>query len=705
MFRLLRHFAVLSLGAITVAAVALMLSWSRIESRLLHDFAETNNVALARSLAKALPAVQSEAFLERSRPLADADLPRHPDLPALAARIADHVQGLPVVKIKLYDLDGRTVYSSQPSQIGERKGDNPSFLVARAGRVASAVERRERFSAFDGERVDLDLISSHVPLRAAPDATIGAVLEIYSDISPLVAAAATIERIAAGVILGVLALLYGTLFFFVRHAEAALRAKEAQRMQALDALRDSHAELRREVSDRERTEARMQHLAQHDALTGLPNRMLLLQRAQAAITRSAYRGERLGLLSIDVDRFKTVNDSLGHRSGDLLLKAVAARLQAVRPEATIARLGSDEFAVLLEQAGDARSASDEAAAFVRALEAPIDLAGERVRVAASAGVALFPADGRDAETLLRHAGMALVHAKEHHRGGVQAFSPAMGAIAEARLSVTSELRAALEQHELVLHYQPQVALASGAPCGVEALVRWQHPQRGLLGPERFLPIAEESGLVVPLGEWVLERACAQLREWIDAGLGVQRVAVNLSAQQLAQPGLADVVSATLSRHRLPAGSLELELTETVVVADRERAAATLERLRERGVRIAIDDFGTGYSSLAYLKSLPVDCIKIDRAFVAKVAQEDGDAVIARTMVRLGRSLGLRVLAEGIEHDAQRAFFSAAGCHEGQGWAFAPAMPAQTLAQWWAGRSTPAARARSTPSARALAPAA
>ncbi|MBW7902675.1 MAG: EAL domain-containing protein [Rhodocyclaceae bacterium] len=435
-----------------------------------------------------------------------------------------------------------------------------------------------------------------------------------------------------------------------------------------------------DVTDRRAAEERLMYLATHDSLTGLPNRALLLDRIERAIARGK-RGAPGALLFVDLDRFKLINDSDGHDFGDRVLVEVAARLRAAaRGGDTVARLGGDEFVLLVENLpGDdaAAGVADIAARVLAALDAPMRAAEREIPLGASLGIALYPKDGDDAATLLRHADAALYRAKEAGRGGYRFFSAGMNDEARARLHLQSELKRALELGRIEVHYQPQVDLADGRITGFEALARWFHPELGAIPPDRFIPLAEETGLILPLGEAVLRAACRQAAAWAARGRPLP-VAVNLSPRQLRSPTLPETIAAILAETRCEPAWIELEITESAAMADPAAAQAALGRLRGMGLSIAIDDFGTGHSSLARLTRLPVDKLKIDRSFIpaapdAPQSREDAAVVVA--IVALGRQLGLRVIAEGVESGRQRDWLAAIGCHQGQGWLFGRPQPA------------------------------
>jgi len=425
-----------------------------------------------------------------------------------------------------------------------------------------------------------------------------------------------------------------------------------------------------DVTERVNYQAALERQANHDALTGLANRNLLNDRLEHAIALAERHGKTIAVIFIDLDHFKDVNDSLGHAIGDQLLTDVAAAVSGcVRDVDTVARAGGDEFVLIL---AEAESENDVVVAMGRILAAvsgQYQVAGHELHVSCSIGASLYPRDGRDAGSLLKNADAAMYRAKEGGRNRFQFYQEEMNARLRERLSLETKLRHALERDELELYYQPQISLNSGAIVGVEALLRWRHPQLGLVLPAQFIAIAEDTGLIVPIGEWVLESACAQARAWQDAGLPRLRLAVNISARQFRHKGLVDAIGRVLERTGLEAGLLEVEITESMAMHDPEETIRLLDGLKERGLRIALDDFGTGFSSLSYLKRFPIDVLKIDQSFVSGIACDRSDAAIVRTVIGLARSLGLQTIAEGVETAEQGGLLHAWACDDAQGYHF------------------------------------
>jgi diguanylate cyclase (GGDEF)-like protein/PAS domain S-box-containing protein len=414
----------------------------------------------------------------------------------------------------------------------------------------------------------------------------------------------------------------------------------------------------------------MSHLAQHDALTDLPNRLLLKDRLTQAISLARRNHNQLAVLFLDLDGFKHINDSLGHAIGDKLLQSIAASLSAsVRKSDTVSRQGGDEFLIMLPEVTHAADAGTSAAKIITELKKTHSIDEHHLRVTVSIGISTYPENGEDAEALIKNADTAMYHAKQYGRDNYQFFRPDMSLHAVERQSLEGQLRYALERQELLLHYQPKVNLKTGAITSAEALVRWQHPERGLLLPGQFLTIAEDTGMIVAIGQWVLREACRQTREWLDAGLPAVPVAVNISSLEFRSEQFLEGVQVALKNTRLDPSYLELELTETVLMRHAESTAYTLGQLKAIGVRLAVDDFGTGYSSLSYLTRFPLDALKLDQSFVNDITAGSDDAIVVSAVISMGNSLKLRVIAEGVETLEQLAFLQAHGCDEGQGYYF------------------------------------
>jgi diguanylate cyclase (GGDEF)-like protein/PAS domain S-box-containing protein len=453
----------------------------------------------------------------------------------------------------------------------------------------------------------------------------------------------------------------------------------------------------RDVTEQKFSQAKLYQAANFDALTGLPNRAMLNECLNRALARQAGASDThlLAVLLLDIDRFKVINDSMGHDAGDELLRQITERLsKTLRTGDTLARLGGDEFVIVLPELQCAGNAETVCRGLMRALEPPVELLGHPVYCTVSMGAALFPVDGGDAGTLLRHADLAMYRAKREGRNTLRFYNPDEGGVATDRLALERELRAALINSEFELHYQPQVDLmANGAISGFEALIRWRHPQRGMLSPLEFIPLAEETGLIVPIGAWVLREACTQCHRWVGEFGAHLRMAVNLSARQFTGSDLEEAVTDALRESRLDARNLELEITESLLMQDAGKSVRVLRQLKDMGVSIAVDDFGTGYSSLSYLKRFPLDVIKIDRSFVRDICNDPDDAAICASILAMAHALRMQVVAEGVETTSQLAFLRAHQCEVMQGFLFSRPLPAgEATALLASGRRQPLARA-------------
>jgi diguanylate cyclase (GGDEF)-like protein len=429
---------------------------------------------------------------------------------------------------------------------------------------------------------------------------------------------------------------------------------------------------------------RARHLATHDQLTGLANRSLFHDRLVQAVSAARRGRQKLAVLFLDLDGFKSINDTLGHAVGDGLLRGIARRLSScLRETDTAARLGGDEFAVLLTNLAGELDAATVARKLLSSLGEPLQFRQQSTTIRCSIGIATFPRDAQDAEALLKRSDTAMYHAKERGGNRFDFYTEDMNAAIQRRVALEDRLRTALDQNEFLVHYQPQFDLTRGRIIGAEALLRWKHPELGLVSPGQFLPIAEETGLIVPLGDWILRTACEQNARWNREGHRGLRVSVNVSSQQFLEPGLADVVKSALEQSHLAPISLELEITESSLLRDVEVTVNTLRRLKDLGVRLAIDDFGTGYSSLAYLKRLPIDVLKIDQSFIRTLTTDPADATITQTIVQLASGLNLNTIAEGVETLEQLLLLGSYGCSRMQGFLFGKPAPPELFEKWLA----------------------
>jgi diguanylate cyclase (GGDEF)-like protein len=647
-------------GLIALVAVTVALSWfyRRLAFDALVETETRANVALTRAFANSIWPSYA-AFVGAAGKIPPSELPKRAEIRRLDGELKLLAHGLDVVKVKVYDTNGLTVFSTDPRQIGQDKRTNAGFVRARSGEAASEITFRDHFDAWEGEIADRNIIATYVPVRIQGAAPVEAVMEVYSDVTPLVSKLERTQvRLAAGVI-GALALLYALVLSIAGRSDRILREQEAERIAS---------------------EERVRYQAYHDPLTGLPNRASFAQHLEQAIHRSKRFGWSLGLMFLDVDRFKRVNDSLGHEAGDELLRIAARRLQgSIRESDMLFRMGGDEFTVLLENVKGPEEAAAVAARMSQALAEPIELRHHEIAATVSIGIALYPKDDESGERLVKSADTAMYRAKDLGRNRYTFFTQEMNDRVESQLALEAGLQRAVRNDEFVLHYQPRVAAATRRVVGVEALLRWKHPERGLVPPGEFIPLLEESGLIVPVGARVIESACRQNKAWQDAGLPPMRVSVNISSRQFRTGSLEETVREALRASGLAPEWLEIELTESLLVENSEHAVAVMERLKAIGVAISIDDFGTGYSSLGYLKRFPIDSLKIDRSFVKDMRTSATDAAIVDAISALAHSLGLGLVAEGVEETGQAEFLRARYCTELQGYLFGRPVPPEEMA--------------------------
>ena len=691
MFNLSRYFSTLSLIFIGLAAGLLGLMYREASVRQMTEQAENRNVAMAQVFENAL-GVPLAGLMSASVGRDASMLKESGESRAMQASVLALMRNTAVVRVKIYNRLGVTVFSTDPAQIGQSRLENPGFKAALAGSVASELTHRDRISTFEGERSNLDLISSYIPISGEGKAVEG-VFELYQDVSPFMKGFRQTQWLVTAVLIAVFALLYLMQFLVVRRAhgiledqlgrlEAARSNLELQVDARTTELRRAITQLHGEIAERKQAESKLNYLAYHDPLTGLANRRYFVERLENSLRDAAARNHRVAVLFIDLDQFKQVNDSLGHGVGDELLIAVAAGLtEHVRLIDMIARLGGDEFICVMESVRTDEEVAMLAREVIAAFDLPFRIGGHDLFLSASVGISVFPNDGATVVELLRNADTAMYRAKALGRGNFHFYTPEMTRDAMERIRIETHLRRALENDELSVHLQPQVDSRDGRLVGAEALIRWDSKELGSVPPMRFIPMAEDCGLIIPLGYWVLRETCRQVMKWQEDGFDLPQVSVNLSVKQLERPEFVDRLQEILFETGLEPARLKLEITESVVLAVGD-AFSLLERLRSIGITLALDDFGTGYSSLAYLKLMPVQQLKIDRSFVTGIGQNPEDEAIIHSVMGLARSLDFEVVAEGVETTEQAAFLEAAGCHRLQGFLHGRAVtPVEFRARW------------------------
>jgi diguanylate cyclase (GGDEF)-like protein len=672
----MRRFRLGLLGKFAIASIVPIVLLGLVLSQYLRHRIEQRALAQAERAAVLVARV---GFQPQIRPidLKNGFLPRA-RRQALDRALQSKRQEDGVARIKIWNKGVTVVYSDKRSLIGADFHIFRPLRRALAGEVYSEISA-ERRADTASERHLGKLLEVYVPLLDRQRRPVGAA-DIFLDYDPIAAEIRRETRTMYLLLLGGILGLYATLFRIVAGASRRLRRQAAT-------LRRQAEELRHHAATKE-------HQSLHDPLTGLPNRVLFADRISQAIRTAARSGDEVAVFLMDLDRFKEVNDTLGHHSGDLLLQELSARLQrALRASDSVARLGGDEFGVLLPDLIDRQSIEEVVDRIRVAVERPFYVQDLPLAIETSIGVSIFPEHGQDVEALLQKADVAMYLAKAGNATHV-IYDPREDEYDPTRLSLVGELRRAIEAAEVTVFYQPKADLRTGEVKGAEALVRWEHPERGLLMPDEFIPLAQHTGLIRPLTLTVIDIAMAQMRTWRNHGLNLS-VAVNLATRNLLDAGLPDDVQELLDKWQLDPAAIEFEITESTIMADPFRALAVLKRLHEMGTKLSIDDFGTGYSSLAYLKRLPVDAVKIDKSFVLNMVSDENDAAIVRSTIDLARNLGLDVVAEGVEDEAIWQTLAELGCDFAQGHYLSKALPAAELVAWL----------RELPEARAQAPAA
>ncbi len=654
-FRLAGYFALACLVGLLLVLAPLLYFFRHFETQALQDRETLRNVAITHSFTTQLWPSYA-AYVQGASRMDLPQLTQNPEATRLRRDVLQQMQGL--VEVRLYDLHGLTVFSTDTRQIGEDRSGEAGVQGAIAGQVLSHVRLANQVNSTDKDA--RRLVSSYLPIRRSADQQPQGVLELSSDVTEDMAQLGHRTQQISAVACGGLAAFYLFLYFLVRRADRGLRRQAQSESQALEAL--------------------LNHQALHDPLTGLPNRESLARQMDSLLRTMQASNQKCAVLCLGLDGFKEINDSVGHQVGDAALLEVGRRLETAFGGSDItARMGGDEFVVTIAAFNAAVAVERIVLAVERIQRAvsaqPIMFSGHDLSLTASVGVAIYPDDGKNVAELLQAADMALSHAKKAGRNGYQFHTVGMNDHALAMLRVERDLRRALDEDQFVLHYQPKIDLETGQITGAEALVRWEHPTRGLVGPGEFILVAEERGLIVALGEWVMHEACRQNKAWQQAGMAPLPIAINLSAVHFQQSTLLRDVQQTLYDHALPARCLELELTESSILQDTHITIATMNRLKAVGVMLALDDFGTGYSSLSQLKGLPLDNLKLDQSFVRGLPDDSDDLAICTAVIAMGRALGLKVIAEGVESTEQLAVLRALGCDVGQGYLFARPLPA------------------------------
>jgi len=651
-FRLLRYFSLISFFSLIIASLLLGTWFRNLAEDDLVKNEERSNIALAQVLAKAVWPEFSD-FLNNAHKLKIGEIRNHPKTKKLDSILETYTQGLDVIKIQIYDTNGFISFSTDFSQIGDTKHGRKSYAAAKQGQVASNLAFQDKIYARKELIQNRNIISSYIPI-IRPDGQTEAVFELYTDVTRLVNGIKSTQRkIIAGVIV-ILGALFIVLFFVVKRADNIIN------QQSLEQTKHT---------------ARVQHQALHDSLTGLPNRILFLDRLEHAMLMTKQKNQLLALLFIDLDRFKQINDSLGHETGDQLLIQVTKRLSnCIRPGDTLCRLAGDEFVIILENLKMVNIATTIAKRITNTLSKPFTLANEEVVITSSTGIALYPFQDDNMQTLIKKADAAMYYAKHHGRNNFQYYAPQMEKKDHSQHHLERDLRSALEKNQLCLYYQPKINLKNWTLHGVESLLRWNHHTHGIIQPNEFIPILDETGLINKVGEWVLHETCKKAKQWQDTGLPPIMYAVNVSNLQLKSHAFCDTLQKILNETKLDPRCLEIELTESYLINNERESLDLLKKLKDIGVKITIDDFGTGYSSLTNLCKLPIDTLKIDKSFVQHMATNRETRAIITAIISFAHGLKMDVVAEGVETVQQLTFLNAMQCTSVQGYLISHPLP-------------------------------
>lgn len=655
-FRLCRYFSISSLVGVVVVIAVLSVFYRYTAVNMLVEHESRSSTELSRVLANIVWTNYADFLLESSS-LSKQELLLRPEIDHLQRDVQQLVSGSNIADIRIFNLDGMTVFSMRGEHLGEFAADTKGYLAARIGITHGDLSYNNPVATMgDDNGSGRDLFSTYLPLRSIGDGSIYGVFKLYTDVTDLVdQIRRTQENVIGGVFI-TLMLLYLFLQWIVQRADRVIQGHEKARSSSIDQIH---------------------YLAYHDPMTKLPNKQQFTRSIKTAMDNVRQSRKMMALMFVDVDRFKLVNDSLGHEAGDELLRIVAKRLQyPIRKGDQLFRWGGDEFTVVLENISDVCLVENMAQRIIAAMAEPIKLKSQEVMVTTSIGIATYSCDDELTSTqLISNADAAMYQAKRAGRNCFMFYDSRMNDKAFEQLTIETLLKQALGNNEFRLYYQPRLSVFSGKVTAVEALLRWVHPTFGLMTPDRFIPLLEDSGMIKTVGEWVLKSACQQLKKWQATGMPAVRVSVNISAQQLLFGNIVEQVKRAVSEAGIDPHNLELEFTESLFVEDREHVLLIMKRLKEIGVSLSIDDFGSGYWSLSYLKRIPVDYIKIGRGFIQGVLHNNKDAEITRAIARLAYSLNMRLVAEGVESQEQVEALKRTGCHELQGYLFGkPMMP-------------------------------
>lgn len=652
MFPLLRYFSVTSLVVMAIATASLWELYNRTSLENLLAAEESRNVALATVLANslwtdALPLVKQSERDPRG-------IREHPSMTSVNKAVEGHIAGQTIIKVKMYALNGITIFSTDPAQIGNDKLGNSGFQRARDGEVVSELVHKDSIYSLEGVLSERDLITSYVPVLDKQGRILG-VLELYSDITTYLEREKRTQWFLAAGLFAVFITLYALLFVVVFRADKIIKAQEVERLVYQDEI---------------------MHRASHDHLTNLPNRSMMKEHLLLALPRSQRNNTLVAVMFLDLDGFKAVNDNLGHRAGDLLLQEVANRLTvAVRGSDIVCRLGGDEFTVVLDEIKNIEEVIICAERIISSLAETYVLENAEVSVTASMGVSVYPIDSEEMDNVMTNADAAMYVAKEEGKNQFRLYDVSMDKRNVKKMQLRSDLRHALERDQFEIYYQPRLNFYTGHIDGAEALLRWNHPELGVLLPNKFLKLLEDSDLIRSVGNWVMEEACEQNKTWQDSGFREISVSVNVSLRQFVDRSFANRVQGVILRSGMSSQYLELEVTEDVLIKDAKNSLNILNDLNKIGVQIALDDFGTGFSSLTSLRRFPLDIVKIDRSLIKTMLADKGNLAIVKAILALAQGMNLHIVAEGVENKEQYSYLHELNCNEMQGFVFSQPLPA------------------------------
>lgn len=643
---LLRNFIIIMFTGLIIASFLLATTSRSILVDNLIASEERNNVAITQILSHSVwPHFKD--FINEADTLTGDQIRSRIETTLLNIYINNNIKGLGVVKIKIYNIDGYTIFSSELKQIGSSKKENVTFQKVVRGEVVSKLSFRDKIYAKKEFIENRNIISTYVPVTIGDDTKIQGVFEVYKDVTKIITQSKSTQVEIFASVFSVLTLLFIVLFIVIRNADKVIKTYDLLQAEKADKIRD---------------------IAFYDNLTGLPNRVLFLDRLEHSLQVAARNNKLVVLMFIDLDRFKQINDNLGHEMGDKLLIEVAERLHScVRTCDTTSRISGDEFTVLVESINIVETATSIAHRIVSKIAQPFILNNTEVFITCSIGLSIYPFSDDNAGALIKKADAAMFYSKSCGRNNFHYFIPTMLEHGSQRFELESDLNSAIANSELFLQFQPKITLANYTMHGMEALVRWEHPRLGTISPDVFIPILEETGLIIKVGEWVLRESCRLTKQWNDQGNGTLCVAVNVSALQLSQPNFVDIVESILTDTKLPPEYLELELTESCLMENIDDNIDIIRELKTKGILLSIDDFGTGYSSLSYLCKLPINTLKIDKSFISDMLINTNKRSIVNAIISFGHSLNLNVVAEGIETLEQLQFIQGMRCTAAQGY--------------------------------------